>query len=83
MINPNEDEPQAPAAPPVRQRRGAKRMAAHVEDLDDDLSLLREPLEQIAERSQQLAEIAEYQQRQVDEGSAGSTHTHTHTHLYT
>ena len=33
-------------------------------DLEDDLSLLREPLEQIAERSQQLSEICEYEKRQ-------------------
>lgn len=52
MLDPNGGG--APEAPSMRRRRGGKRMAAHVLDLEDDLSLLREPLEQLAERAQQV-----------------------------
>ena len=40
-------------------------------DLDDDFSLLREPLEQVAERSQQISEIYEYEKRSRTFGLRG------------
>ena len=43
----------------------------NVADLEDDLSLLREPLEQIAERSQQLSEIYEFEKRNRTFGLRG------------
>ena len=62
------------SSPPPALVRGWMRsdmQVGNVADLEDDLSLLREPLEQIAERSQQLSEIYEFEKRHRTFGLRG------------
>jgi len=63
---PRRDDSEAAAAkddaPVVIGRRdGGRRMVDEAADLEDDLVLLREPLEQLAERSQRIGEIYDYE----------------------